>query len=78
MDAREVRESVMKPKLAEVFGATMALGLINQAMTAAIGKGSEQDRLQASVDAICNDPRVVGMWGASTAAKFKAEWLAKL
>ena len=78
MDAREVRESVMKPKLTEVFGAAMAAGLINQAMSAAIGKDSEQARLQASVDAICNDARVVGMWGVSTAAKLKAEWMAKL
>jgi hypothetical protein len=75
MDAQTARETVIKPKLVEVFGNAMASSLIAKATMASQGGKSEQEKLKLLADAICNDPKVLGMWGASQTERQKGEWL---
>lgn len=74
MDARTARETVIRPKLVEVFGNTMALSLLTAAIGAGMQGTNEHDRLKLMVDCICNDKRVVGMWGAAQTERFRREW----
>ena len=78
MDAKTVRDSVIKPKLAEVFGNVMANLLLTKAVSASMKGGSEQEKLKLMVDAICSNPKVTGMWGAAQTQKQQAEWLRAL
>jgi hypothetical protein len=78
MDAKTVRETVIKPKLTEVFGTALANTLLTKSITAGMQGGDEQEKLKLMVEAICTDQKVVGMWGASQADKQKQEWLKAL
>jgi hypothetical protein len=75
MDAQTARETIIKPKLVEVFGNAIASSLITKATMASQGGTSEQERLKLIVDSICTDPRVLGMWGAAQTERQKKEWL---
>lgn len=78
MDARTVRETIIKPKLAEVFGTTMTHMLITRSIAAGIGGGTEQEKLKLMVETICSDPQVLGIWGAALTEKQKQAWLSAL
>ena len=75
MDAKTIRETIIKPKLSGVFGNTIANTLITGATLAGIKGGSEQEKLTLMVNAVCSDKKVVGMWGAAQTEKQKQEWL---
>ena len=75
MDAKTALETVMKPKLEEVFGTSMSKFLVTKAFGAGISGRSDPEKLRLMVDSICNDPKVLGMWGSSQTARQKNEWL---
>ena len=75
MDAQTVREKTIKPKLVETFGNAIASALITTAAIAGAGGASEPEKLQLAVNAICADPRVLGMWGNAQTERQKKEWL---
>ena len=75
MDAEAVGETVIKPKLVEIFGATIADLLFTRAMFAGIQGNDEQESFQLMVESVCAHPKVIGMWGAAQAGKTKQEWL---
>lgn len=75
MDARTLRDNFIKPKLLEMFGATMGLTLLTVGISASMKGKTEPERIQYMVEAICSDKRVVGMWGAARAQQQKNEWL---
>jgi hypothetical protein len=75
MDAKTVRDTAIKPKLIEIFGNVLASSLLVKAISAGGQGNTEQERLQLMVDAICSDPKVIGMWGVARATKQKQEWM---
>ncbi|MCL5960123.1 MAG: hypothetical protein M1358_12565 [Chloroflexi bacterium] len=75
MDAKTARETVIKPKLVEVFGNTIASTLITGAIAAGMKGSSEHEKLKLMVECICANQKVVGMWGASQTERQKREWL---
>ena len=76
MDAQTARETVIKPKLVEVFGNAIASSLVTKATMAGMAGTSEQEKLKLIADYICTDPRVLGMWGNAQAERQNREWLA--
>ena len=76
MDAQTARETVIKSKLIEVFGNSIASSLITKAAMAGMAGTSEQEKLKLIADCICADSRVLGMWGNAQADRQKKEWLA--
>ena len=75
MDAEVVGETLIKPKLVEIFGATIADLLFTKAIFAGMQGGSQQESFQLMVDSICSHPKVLGMWGTAQTEKLKQEWL---
>jgi hypothetical protein len=75
MDAQTARETVIKPKLVEVFGNALASTLITKAAMAGMSGTSEQEKLKLITDCVCTDPMVLGMWGNSQTERQKREWL---
>ncbi len=75
MDAKTARETVIKPKLVEVFGNAIASSLLTPAIVAGMQGTTEQDKLRLMVEAICSNPKVVGMWGAAQTDRQKRQWL---
>ena len=75
MDAKEVRESIIKPKLAEVFGNIIANALVSKAAVAGMKGSTDKEKLTLIVESICSDQKVVGMWGEAQTNKQKNEWL---
>jgi len=75
MDAQTARETILKPKLVEVFGNAIAANLVTKAGMASQSGTSEQEKLKIVVDFICADPKVLGMWGAAQTERQKKEWL---
>ena len=76
MDAQTARETVIKPKLVEVFGNAIASSLVTKATMAGMAGTSEQEKLKLTADCICADTRVLGMWGNAQTERQKREWLA--
>ena len=78
MDAKTVREQIIRPKLEEVFGSTITNALITLSIAAGMGGKTEPEKLKLMVESICSDPKVVSMWGAAQIATYKKEWMALL
>jgi hypothetical protein len=74
MDAKTARDTVIKPKLVETFGASMAGLLMIKAINAGMAGSTEAEKLRLAAESICSDPKVVAMWGAAQAARQKDEW----
>ena len=77
MDLTSFRETVIKPKLVEAFGGTMASNLVTSAIVASMKDSGDKQKAEMFVDAICSNPKVVGLWGAAQARKQRGDWLAK-
>ncbi|MFC1562554.1 hypothetical protein ACFL4Z_00710 [candidate division KSB1 bacterium] len=75
MDAKEVREKIIKPKLAELFGNIIANALVSKAAVAGMKGSSNKEKLILMVESVCNDQKVIGMWGIAQTNKQKNEWL---
>lgn len=78
MDARTVRDTVIKPKLIDVFGVVMGNSLVTKSISAGRTGDSEQEKLKLMVNAICSDPKVAGMWGVAQVQKQKQAWIGAL
>lgn len=76
MDSKTARESVIKPKLIEILGATIANALLTHALVSSMQGKTEQERIRLMVAFICSDHRVIELWGASQTERQKKEWLA--
>jgi len=75
MDVKTIRETVIKPKLIEIFGNIIANSLLSKATLASMKGITEKDKLQLIVECICSDPKVKGMWGTAQSMRQKTEWL---
>jgi len=75
MEAKTIKETVIKPKLIEIFGNTIGNSLVTKATLAGMRGNSEQEKLELMVEVICSNPIVIGMWGAAQTEKLKREWL---
>jgi hypothetical protein len=75
MDADALKDKVIKPKLAEVFGDLLAGSIVIKATLAALQGQNEEDRKRLMIEAVCAHERVIAMWGEARAARQKAEWL---
>ncbi len=78
MNARSVRDTIIKPKLIDIFGTVIGNFLITKAIAAGIDGKTEQEKLNLMVEAVCSDPKVLGMWGKAQVKKQKQEWLKTL
>jgi len=76
--AMSVRDTIIKPKLAEIFGNFIANVLITKAISAGRRGKTEQEKLNLMVESICSDPKVKGMWGAAQTVKQKHAWLSAM
>jgi hypothetical protein len=74
MDADVLKDQVIRPKLAEVFGDLLAGSIVTRATLAAISGQSEEERKRIIIESVCAHERVIAMWGEARAAKQKEEW----
>ena len=74
MDADHLKDQIIRPKLAEVFGDLLAGSIVTRATLAAIKGQDEDERKRLIIEAVCAHERVLAMWGASRAGKQKDEW----
>lgn len=75
MNVQTIRETIIKPRLLEVFGNVIGNFLLTNAIVAGMRGTAEDEKLRLTVESICSDPRAIGMWGATGAEKQKQEWL---
>ena len=75
MDVKTIRETVIKPKLVEIFGNTMGSLILTSGILAASDGKTDEERLDKMVETICSDPEVISMWGQAGADRQKQEWL---
>lgn len=74
MNLDQIRDTVIKPKLAESFGALMASALVATGTGAMAGCKDDKEKLTAMAKAICSHDKVKAMWGDAMAAKRLREW----
>jgi hypothetical protein len=74
MDADGLKDKVIRPKLAEVFGELLAGSIVTRATLAALQGRDEDDRKRLIIDAVCSHERVLAMWGQARTARQKQEW----
>lgn len=75
MTYEHIRDKVIKPKLTDMLGNTLADSLYKKARFATSGARGEVQKLKVFVSEICNDPHFIGMWGTFQAARQEKEWL---
>ena len=75
MNYLNIRDDIIKPKLTDMLGKTLAENLTNNAHIKTIGTHVDRQKLQIFVDKVCTDENFLGMWGTAQAAKQKNEWL---
>ena len=75
MDAATVGQEIILPKLKEVFGNSLANIIFAKGTMESIHGSTEQEKLKLMCEKICNDPKVVNMWGEAQANSQKLEWL---
>lgn len=78
MKATTIRDKIVKSKLIDMLGRTMAEEIYNKALFAATSAQSDEQNLQIFVERTCSDPKFIGMWGKAQAARQKSEWLGLL
>jgi hypothetical protein len=74
MNLDQIRDTVIKPKLVEGFGATMASVLMVKGTCAMAGCKDDKEKLAAMAKTICSHEQVKAMWGDAMAAKRLKEW----
>jgi hypothetical protein len=75
MDADALKDQIIRPKLAEVFGDLLAGSIVTRATLAALQGQNEEERKRLIIEAVCAHERVLAMWGEARASKQKYEWL---
>ena len=61
MEAKTIKETVIKPKLIEIFGNTIGNSLVTKATLAGMRGNSEQEKLELMVEVICSRKAETGM-----------------
>ena len=74
MTLDQIKDTVIKPKLIESFGNMLGGAIMANCSMAAIKHKTEKEKLTAIVDAVCQNDKVVAMWGAALTSKRKSEW----
>lgn len=75
MNSEAIIATEVKPQLVEAFGRQTANALITQATLAYVSTdGSEDERFDAFLRALCSDERVVKEWGDEIAAEQMDRW----
>lgn len=72
-----LKDTVVTPKLKDVFGADVTQRILSVAMTYCMTAKTEPEKMQKLIEGVCSNPRVTAMWGAARTQQQKAEWLAK-
>lgn len=75
MDPKTLREEVIRPKLVELFGSTVANTILTDSILAGMAGNTEQEKLKLIVESVCSDQKVVTMLGAAQLQKQKQEWM---
>ena len=75
MKFSSIRDKVIKPKLIDMLGKTMAEEIYTYARFASAKGKNDRESLHYFVDRTCSDQRFLGMWGTAQADKQKKEWL---
>jgi methylenetetrahydrofolate dehydrogenase (NADP+)/methenyltetrahydrofolate cyclohydrolase len=75
MNSEAIIATEIKPQLVEAFDQQTANALVTQGTLAYVSTdGSEEERFEALLRAICTDTRVIQRWGAELAADKMDEW----
>ncbi|MGD8398301.1 MAG: bifunctional 5,10-methylenetetrahydrofolate dehydrogenase/5,10-methenyltetrahydrofolate cyclohydrolase [Anaerolineae bacterium] len=75
MNSEPIISTEIKPQLVESFGRQTANALVTQGTLAYVSTdGSEEERFDALLRAVCTDARVVDAWGPEIAADRMDEW----
>ncbi len=69
-----IRDKVIKPKLIDMLGKTLAEDIYTTAQFATASTNDDRQKLRIFIDKICSDPRFIGMWGTAQADKQSREW----
>lgn len=75
MDPKTLREEVIRPKLVELFGSTVANTILTDSILAGMAGSTEQEKLKLIVESVCSDQKVATMLGAAQLQKQKQEWM---
>ena len=75
MEFSSIRDKVIKLKLIDMLGKTLAEEIYTNARFASAAGKDDRERLQYFVDKACSDQRFLGMWGTAQAQKQKKEWI---
>lgn len=76
MDYGQIKETIIKPKLASLFGNLNASVIVQKHSSKAIMQANDdKEKLKLLINGICSDTQVVGIWGMAQATKQKQEWL---
>jgi hypothetical protein len=75
MDADGLKDKIIRPKLAEVFGELLAGSIVTRATLAALQGQNEEERKRLIINAVCSHERVLAMWGEARTARQKQEWV---
>jgi hypothetical protein len=75
MDPKTLREEVIRPKLVELFGSTVANTILTDSILAGMAGSTEQEKLKLILESVCSDHKVVSMLGAAQLQRQKQEWM---
>lgn len=75
MDAKTLRDTVIKPKLVELLGGNLGLAVLTTGLSASMKGKTDSEKAHLMVEAVCADKKLVGMMGAARAQQQKNEWL---
>jgi hypothetical protein len=76
MSITHIVDSIIKPELENVFGPALTARIImsSRARSNAPIVNMHKEEFERLIDAICEDERVSGMWGASGIRERKEKW----
>ena len=74
MTLDQIKDTVIKPKLIESFGNMLGGAIMANCSMATIKCKTDKEKLNAMVDAVCQNDKVKAMWGGALTAKRKVEW----
>jgi len=79
MDIEATIDAKIRPRLIEVLGRQTANALLTKATLAYVSTdGTEAERVEAFIDAIRSDQRILDEWGEEAVATYAHEWISLL
>jgi hypothetical protein len=76
MDFNTIKDTIIKKKLAEVFGDNMGTLILNMGVAQSNKGSNDKEKVDLLVDFICSNPKIIAVWGAAEAGKIKQQWKA--